>query len=431
MEARAPIRPWNLRFEDDALEAGFREDYRDVSELQTRLALVLAGALYFGAFAWLDRWLAPGLADTFLSIRILVVIAFALALVVSFAPVRLPIREAFVSLAILAAAAGVLRMIALADPVVGSRYYAALLLIVMATHSMFRLRFGTALLVSLLVVLGWTAQVLILGRLPWWDVINTEAFLAASVLLGTFASYSIERFARVSWLEHRDVEEERERSDRVLVNVLPASVAERLKEVEGPFGEAFEEASVLFADVVNFTALSAEADPRRLIGILNRLFTRLDQIAAEHGVEKIKTSGDSWIGVAGVPERISDHAERIADCALEMRDRIAIGDAESELELRLGIAIGPVVAGVIGETKHYYDVWGDPVTMASRMQSHGKPGKIQVTEAFRDRLVRRYDFRERGTVGIKGAGEVRVWWLESKRGEPAPAGPPEGDAPPA
>lgn len=420
MERRAPIRPWNLRFEDDALEAGFRADYRDTSALQARLALVVAGVLYFGAFAWLDRWLAPGLADTFLSIRILVLVAFALALALSFAPVRLPVREAFVSVAILAAAVGVLRMVALSDPVVASRYYAALLLIVMAAHSMFRLRFGTALLVSLIVVFGWTAQVLVLGRLPWWDVINTEAFLAAAVLLGTFASYSIERFARVSWLEHRDVEEERQRSERVLANLLPEPVAERLKEEEGPFGEAFEEASVLFADVVNFTALSAEADPRRLIGILNRLFTRLDQIAAGHGVEKIKTSGDSWIGVAGVPMRVPDHAERIADCALEMRDRIAIGDDETDLELRIGLAIGPVVAGVIGETKHYYDVWGDPVTMASRMQSHGAPGKIQVTEAYHDRLDAAYEFKERGAIGVKGVGEVRVWWLVGKRGATPP-----------
>lgn len=414
MERRAPIRPWNLRFEDDDLEAGFRRDYRDVSALQARLALVLAGALYFGAFAWLDRWLAPDLADPFLSIRILVVIAFAVAFAASFAPVRLPVREAFVALAILAAAAGVIRMIAMSDPVVGSRYYPALLLIVMGAHSMFRLRFGTALLVSLLVVAGWTAQVLYLGRLPWWDVINTEAFLAAAVLLGTFASYSIERFARVSWLEHRDVEEERERSDRVLVNVFPASVAERLKDEEGPFGEAYEEATVLFVDVVNFTALSARADPRRLIGILNRLFTRLDQIAEEYGVEKIKTSGDAWIGVAGVPDRVDDHAERIADAALEMRDRIAIGEEESDLELRLGIALGPVVAGVIGETKHYYDIWGDPVTMASRMQSHGRPGKIQVTDEVRRRLRGSYALEERGTIEVKGMGEVRVWWLESK-----------------
>lgn len=414
MDGHLPIRPWNLRFEDDALEAGFREDYRDVCALQTRLALVLAGTLYFGALAGLDRWLDPGLAETFLWIRVAVVIAFVLALVASVAPVRLRVREAFVSLAVLAGAAGVLRMIALADPEVASRYYAALLLIVMGAHSMFRLRFGLALLVTLLVVLGWTLQVLWLGRLLWWDIVTTEAFLVAAVLLGTFASYSIERFARVSWLEHRDVEEERARSDRVLVNVFPASVAERLKDEEGPFGEAYAEATVLFVDIVNFTALSAEADPRRLIGILNRLFTQLDRIAEDHGVEKIKTSGDSWMGVAGVPERVPDHAERIADAALEMRDRIAIADEGGDLELRLGIAVGPVIAGVIGETKHYYDVWGDPVTMASRMQSHGLPGKIQVTAAFRDRLAERYVFEERGGIEVKGIGEVRVWWLEGK-----------------
>jgi class 3 adenylate cyclase len=226
-----------------------------------------------------------------------------------------------------------------------------------------------------------------------------------------FASYSIERFSRRGWLAQRAAEVEHEKSERVLFNVLPEPIAERLKAEEGPLADAFPEATIMFVDLVDFTNLSSSLDPRRLVGLLNRLFTEFDRIVEEHGIEKIGTSGDSYMAVAGVPLPVENHADRIADAALAIRDRVATREGDIEVQVRIGIATGPVVAGVIGEKKLYYDLWGMPVTIASRMQAHGLPGEIQVTTAVRDALEGRYQFEERGMIDVKGVGEMRTWLL--------------------
>ena len=404
------IRGWSLRFEDPDLEAEFQEEYRRGSRWQVRLAIVVAVVVYL-AFAWLDVWMAPDLADVFLTIRILVAAVFGLALAATFAPLRLTGREVFVCLGILAAALGILRMMSLATAVVAVRYFAGLLLVILAAHSMFRLRFQSATLVSLLVVAAWMVWSAMQGGTQWWEYLNSQFFLVAAVILGMFASYSIERVSRREWLAHREAEDERVRSERVLMNVLPEPIAERLKAEDGPIADAFAEATIMFVDLVDFTNLSSSLDPRRLVGLLNRLFTEFDRIAEEHGIEKIGTSGDSYMAVAGVPVPVENHAERIADAALAMRDRVATREGDIDVEVRIGIATGPVVAGVIGEKKLYYDLWGMPVTIASRMQAHGLPGEIQVTRAVREALDGRYEFAERGTIDVKGVGEMQTWLL--------------------
>jgi class 3 adenylate cyclase len=400
----------SLRFEDADLEAEFRADHRHDSRWQVRLAIVVAVIVY-GSFAWLDVWMAPDLAEVFLTIRILVAAVFGLALAVTFAPVGLSTREVFICLGILAAAVGILRMMELATAVVAVRYFSGLLLVILAAHSMFRLRFQTAMLVSLLVVAAWTIQTALRGETQWWEYLNGQFFLVAAVILGMFASYSIERFSRRAWLARRDAEVEHEKSERVLFNVLPEPIAQRLKEEEGPIAEAFPAATIVFVDLVDFTNLSSSLDPRRLVGLLNRLFTEFDRIVEAHGIEKIGTSGDSYMAVAGVPVPVEDHVQRIAEAALAIRDRIATREGDIDVQVRIGIATGPVVAGVIGEKKLYYDLWGNPVTIASRMQAHGVPGEIQVTEAVREALEGRYAFEERGVIDVKGVGEMRTWLL--------------------
>jgi len=377
-----------------------------------RLAIVVAVVVY-GSFAWLDVWMAPDLAEVFLTIRILVAAVFGLALAVTFAPVGLTTREVFIGIAILAGAAGILRMMELATAVVSVRYFAGLLLLILAAHSMFRLRFQSAMLVSLLVAGAWALQTALQGGVPWWEYLNSQFFLLAAVILGMFASYSIERFARRAWLAKREAEVEHEKSERVLFNVLPEPIAERLKAEEGPIADGFSEATIMFIDLVDFTSLSSELDPRRLVGLLNRLFTEFDRIGEEHGIEKIGTSGDGYMAVAGVPLPVDDHAERIADAALAIRDWIGTREGDIEVEVRIGIATGPVVAGVIGEKKLYYDLWGMPVTIASRMQAHGVPGQIQVTSAVREALEGSYEFEERGLIDVKGVGEMKTWLLVS------------------
>jgi class 3 adenylate cyclase len=201
---------------------------------------------------------------------------------------------------------------------------------------------------------------------------------------------------------HRLLQEEQARSERLLLNVLPASIAERLKREPGVIAERYEEATVLFADVVDFTPLSAGLPPEELVGMLNRLFSMFDRLAAEHGLEKIKTVGDAYMVVGGVPVPRADHTSAVAELALAMREAVvAFQTAGGErLRLRIGIHTGPVVAGVIGLQKFAYDLWGDTVNTASRLQAQSLPGCIQVSESTYARLCDRYQFERRGDVEL-------------------------------
>jgi class 3 adenylate cyclase len=212
-------------------------------------------------------------------------------------------------------------------------------------------------------------------------------------------------------------EREQARSERLLLNVLPGPVAARLKERDGIIADACPAATVLFADIVGFTPLSARLAPADLVSVLDRVFARWDALASDHGVEKIKTIGDAYMVAAGIPSPREDHAEAIAEMALAMRPEIERVSEETGLPLvvRIGIDTGPVVAGVIGRAKFIYDLWGDTVNTASRMEGHAPPGAIQVTNRTYDRLRTRYEFRPRGTIDVKGKGVMSPYLLVGRR----------------
>jgi adenylate cyclase len=207
------------------------------------------------------------------------------------------------------------------------------------------------------------------------------------------------------------------RADDLLLNILPAEIAERLKTDTRQIAEHFEEASVLFADVVDFTPLSARLSASEVVAFLDELFTSFDALADRYGVEKIKTIGDAYMVAAGVPVPRPDHAQALAAMALDLRELVARRSHETgqRLELRIGINSGPVVAGVIGRRKFIYDLWGDAVNTASRMESHGVPGEIQVTDGTYERIRDEFVCRPRGLVEVKGKGAVRAWYLVSRR----------------
>jgi PAS domain S-box-containing protein len=200
----------------------------------------------------------------------------------------------------------------------------------------------------------------------------------------------------------------RKRAELLLLNILPQPVAERLKRGEHTIAESFEEVSVLFADLVDFTKFSTQTSPTELVEILNTIFSKFDQLAERHGLEKIKTIGDAYMVVAGLPTPRPDHAQAIAQMALDMKAAIAEFNAETDrsFNIRIGINSGPVVAGVIGIKKFSYDLWGDTVNTASRMESLGIPGCIQVTTDTYKRLQDRYRFEARGPILVKGKGEM-------------------------
>lgn len=216
--------------------------------------------------------------------------------------------------------------------------------------------------------------------------------------------------------EKQLLEIEKEKSERLLLNILPPSIAERLKQGERNIAERFEEVSVLFADLVEFTTLANATDPEDLVTLLNELFSRFDRIADKYGLEKIKTIGDAYLVVAGLPIPRPDHAEAVADMAIEMLASVHDLNSDSglNLQVRLGVNTGPVVAGVIGRKKFTYDLWGPAVNLASRMQSSGLANHIHISEGTRLLLPPRFNVTERGTVFCKGIGEVRSYLLDGK-----------------
>jgi adenylate cyclase len=209
------------------------------------------------------------------------------------------------------------------------------------------------------------------------------------------------------------------RVETLLLNVLPADVARRLQTDPHSIADHFDEASILFADVVDFTPLASRLDAREVVGLLDRLFTSFDELVDRYDVEKIKTIGDCYMVAAGVPTQRPDHARALAGLALEMRERARhfLPDRDGhDVRLRIGISSGPVVAGVIGRRRFIYDLWGDTVNMASRMESHGTPDDIQITRSTWELLDDHFVTERIGLVDVKGKGPIETWRLVGSRG---------------
>ena len=214
-----------------------------------------------------------------------------------------------------------------------------------------------------------------------------------------------------------DIKKEQKKTESLLLNILPEPIAQRLKDGEGAIADKFEEATILFADLVNFTQISTTMPATKLVYLLNEIFSSFDQLTEKYGLEKIKTIGDAYMVAAGIPIPRPDHAEAMAEMALDMVSAIKELNVklDSDFDLRIGINSGPVVAGVIGTKKFIYDLWGNAVNTASRMESHGIPGRIQVSIYTYQLLRDVYDFEDRGPIEIKGKGEMRTYLLYGRK----------------
>ncbi|HEY9640705.1 MAG TPA: adenylate/guanylate cyclase domain-containing protein [Coleofasciculaceae cyanobacterium] len=219
----------------------------------------------------------------------------------------------------------------------------------------------------------------------------------------------------------QQIQLEQEKSERLLLNILPKAIADRLKQGEQTIADSFAEVTVLFADIVSFTELSASLSSTELVELLNQIFSAFDRLVEQHKLEKIKTIGDAYLVVGGLPMPRDDHAEAIAELALDMQKEISQFSVSGwreqtahPLSIRIGIHTGAVRAGVIGTTKFTYDLWGDTVNTASRMESHGLPGHIQVTAATYELLKQRYELAARGVIEIKGKGEMMTYFLTGR-----------------
>ena len=210
---------------------------------------------------------------------------------------------------------------------------------------------------------------------------------------------------------------EQEKSERLLLNILPEMIADRLKKGDSNIADGFAEVTILFADIVGFTEISARTSPQELVELLNKIFSAFDRLSEQYGLEKIKTIGDNYMVAGGLPMPCTNHAESIAEMALEMQQEIMklSGECDKPLNIRIGINTGPVVAGVIGTKKFIYDLWGDAVNTASRMESQGISGKIQVSDSTYQLLCDRYLLEKRGTINVKGKGDMTTYLLIGRK----------------
>lgn len=307
--------------------------------------------------------------------------------------------------------------------VLSTRGYVVLLIAIFVIYTVFRLRFPVATAASVLSVSAYLGVFVGTGLLSGPDAARHAAILFFANAWGMVICYQMEVATRREFIAMHELSEamralgeERARSERLLLNILPASIAERLKASDAVIADHSDEVTVLFADIVDFTPLSARKTPQALVELLNRVFTAFDALAETHGLEKIKTIGDAYMAVAGIPERRADHAQaaaRMAQGMLEAIGRMAADTGEA-LSVRIGLHSGPVVAGVIGRKKFIYDLWGDTVNTASRMESYGVPGVVQCSEATAALLGSEFTLSARDPVEVAGKGEMHTFLLMAR-----------------
>jgi class 3 adenylate cyclase len=418
MEARHEEELRRLRFADPALERAFRADYAERVRGQVRTVLWLVAVIPVLEVV-AELGLHPGAIHQ-LRFWLLFVLPLALVLTVLALPYsRLFTRLWEPAIAVVCLVIGGFSLLRLLPRPEGAAPVVVLALIV---YTLVRLRFLTAVLVYWTLLAAFLALSFWALRPPPESLLLRIPSVVIANFIGMLAAFTAEQSARRDFLLRHLLEAERRKSDRLLLNILPAVIAERLK-ASAPPGEAriadlFTEVTVLFADLVDFTPLAARLSPEQVVDLLNQVFSRFDRLVEQHGLEKIKTIGDAYMAVAGLPAPRPDHAQAAAALALAMQEevaRLAAPDG-TPLRLRIGLHTGPVIAGVIGQKKFSYDLWGDTVNLASRMESHGVPGAIQVTAATRHRLGEAYRFEPRGGVEVKGKGTVEAFLLWARLG---------------
>lgn len=364
----------------------------------------LIAAIFFVNGEMVSGWISVGLAGTFVACWIIFINTGSVRITFSLA-----VGASMVAVPALQIAMGGYAYSG-AQPVwaIGVTTVAALLLGRRATIAV------AGYWLALVIGFGFLEQTLKASRPP------PEPTLASVFFSYNVAAHLILLVPVVVYLLSR-LSAERARSESLLLNVLPAKIADRLKATRAAIVDDFADCSVLFADISGFTSHSRQVPAQQLIKELNTIFTAFDDLTEAHGVQKIKTTGDGYMAVAGVPEPRPDHLSAACDLAMEMQStmkRLA-ADLGADLEVRIGVHAGPAVAGIIGTKTFSYDLWGETVNMASRLESYGEPGRIQVSEEVMRRAVSSYEFEPSGTLDMKGFGSVRAFWLTGRRSDPS------------
>ena len=413
-----------LRFPDE-IEAQFRKDYDANTISTTRLALIL-GLILYSLFGILDVYAIPVSKDIVWIIRYAIVTPIMIGvLIASYINSLRKHIQLLMCIAVAVSGLGIAAMIAITtEAEFGNRFYfTGLIVISMWAYSLSRLRFWYAVLANLAIMIGYEFTSITVKQLLASETgiviftMHNFFFLGANVV-GMFGSYFLERYTRRDFLQKYTIQSQRDQADRLLYNVLPERIAERLKQSNETIAEEFNSASVLFADIVNFTPISARFGPYEVVEMLNELFSHFDELVDKYGVEKIQVAGDGYMVAAGVPAARPDHAKVLAQLALDMLDfvkREEFLDGKQPIEIRIGINSGSLIAGVIGRKKFFYALWGDMVNTASRMESHGESGKIQITRATYELVRDEFECEYLGEITVKGKGKMEAWHLLAKK----------------
>jgi len=415
-----------LRFPEE-IEEQFRQDYHVNTVDTTRLALVL-GLFLFSLFGILDIYAVPLSKNIVWFIRYAIIApVIVFALLASYTEFFQRYIQMLMGIVVAISGLGIVTMISITREVeFGNRFYfTGLILVSMWGYGLSRLRFWYAIIANLAIMAGYEFASIVMKQLLTTEtgiVIFTmhNFFFLGGNVIGMFASYALERYTRRDFLQKYTIQAQRDQSDKLLYNVLPERIAEQLKQSNETIAEEFSSATVLFADIVNFTPISARFAPHEVVDMLDELFSRFDELVDKYGVEKIQVAGDGYMVAAGVPTPRPDHATVLAQLALDMLDCVRDEDllgGQYPIEIRIGLNSGSLLGGVIGRKKYFYALWGDTVNIASRMESHGSRGKIQITRATYELVKDDFECEHIGLIPVKGKGEMDVWHLKAKKGQ--------------
>jgi class 3 adenylate cyclase len=402
-------------FLDPQLERDFvKENFALTVQRLARFSVTVS-VVSFLAYGIHDALVVPEVRDKVWAIRFL---AFgpvgALLILFVFKNTKVERHQAAMLVFGLAINAAVIAIGAISPPAGYFIYTSYAIVFVTVGPFLARMNMKTQIAYTLLTLVIYNAFELLVRDVTPMVHLSFNVSLLTLGAVGALAARATDLQGRLAFLQRKIIREqmaaldaERSRSETLLLNVLPRRIADRLKDAPGEIiADRFASATVLFSDIVGFTELSTRLPPEELVKRLDEIFTKFDEIADQLGLEKIKTIGDAYMVCGGVPLRRADHAEAICEMAIRVRD--CVDQMEGDLQVRIGVHTGPVIAGVIGKKKFIYDVWGDTVNTASRMESHGVPGAIHVSEATFEETKGIFDFESRGTITVKGKGEMKT-----------------------
>lgn len=411
----------SLAFPED-IETRFREEYNAQALVSTRsTAVVTLGVVIL--FALLDRWALPIHHSGAFTLRVLLQALPAVALfALTFWPGFARHLQYCVGIGLMLGSLATLLIIGHAAKSEWAFYLYPFTLaqVISIAYTGSRLRFPWTVAVGAFILSGYlfvSTRMQYIWSQPDGGILFAlvAIFLLAINAISAMSCLNSERMLRRNYLQQRLIEVEHERAESLLNNVLPAPIAQRLKRQEF-IADTIPKAGVLFADITQFTRLATRSQAAQVVMLLDILFTRFDALADQHGVEKIKTIGDAYMVASGVPNERTEHAQALARMALDMLHTIKDLQREHpEFNVRIGMACGPVVAGVIGRKRLIYDLWGDTVNLASRMESHGLPGEIQVDAETCRQLSDGFVFEKRADIKIKGKGIMTTYLLKGER----------------